>query len=147
MTHITVEGRVGTDPELRYTPNGAAVLNFTLAEDHRAKNAQTGTWETVGTTWRNISVWKRGLMDPEYLRDVIHKGDLIQVSGAERLREWEGKDGARGKALEVSASMIAAPLIPPKPGASTDWAAGPQQAAASALRADCAAHGACPGDW
>lgn len=132
MTHITVEGRVGTEPKLSYTPNGAAVLNFTLAEDHRSKNVQTGAWETVGTTWRNVSVWKRGLMDPEYLHDVIHKGDLILVSGAERLREWEGRDGTKGKSLEVSASMVASPIIRPKPGADADWAANPQQSPAPA---------------
>lgn len=114
MTNITVTGRVGSDPELRYTGTGTPVLNFQLAEDHRAKNSQTGAWESVGTTWRAVSVWARGLMDPEYLHSVLAKGQHVTVQGSERLREWEGKDGQKGKTLEVSASLVAAPLYPPR---------------------------------
>ncbi len=114
MTNITVTGRVGTDPELRYTGAGTPVLNFQLAEDHRAKNSQTGAWESVGTTWRTVSVWARGLMDPEYLHGVLAKGQHVTVQGSERLREWEGKDGSRGKTLELSASLVASPLYPPR---------------------------------
>lgn len=114
MTNITVTGRVGSDPELRYTGTGTPVLNFQLAEDHRAKNPQTGAWESVGTTWRAVSVWARGLMDPEYLRGVLAKGQHVTVQGSERLREWEGRDGAKGKTLELSASLVAVPLYPPR---------------------------------
>lgn len=114
MTNITVTGRVGSDPELRYTGTGTPVLNFQLAEDHRAKNPQTGAWESVGTTWRSVSVWERGLMNPEYLHGVLAKGQAVTVQGSERLREWEGKDGARGKTLELSASLVASPLYPPR---------------------------------
>lgn len=114
MTNITVTGRIGTDPELRYTGTGTPVLNFQLAEDHRAKNPQTGAWEQTGTTWRNVSVWKRGLMDPEHLHGVLAKGQAVTVQGSERLREWEGRDGAKGKTLELSASLVAVPLYPPR---------------------------------
>ena len=114
MTNITVTGRVGSDPELRYTGTGTPVLNFQLAEDHRAKNPQTGAWESVGTTWRAVSVWARGLMDPEYLHSVLAKGQHVTVQGSERLREWEGRDGAKGKTLELSASLVAVPLYPPR---------------------------------
>lgn len=114
MTNITVTGRVGSDPELRYTGTGTPVLNFQLAEDHRAKNPQTGAWESTGTTWRAVSVWARGLMDPEYLHSVLAKGQHVTVQGSERLREWEGRDGAPGKTLELSASLVAVPLYPPR---------------------------------
>lgn len=114
MTNVLVTGRVGTDPELRYTPSGAPVLNFQLAEDHRRYNEQTKEWEKQGTTWRSVSVWERGLMKPEYLHTVIAKGQNITVQGAERLREWETQDGAKGKTLELSASLVAVPLYPPR---------------------------------
>ena len=114
MTNVLVTGRVGTDPELRYTPSGAPVLNFQLAEDHRRYNEQTKEWEKQGTTWRAVSVWERGLMKPEYLHTVITKGQNITVQGAERLREWEAQDGTKGKTLELSASLVAVPLYPPR---------------------------------
>lgn len=113
MTNVFVTGRVGTDPQLRYTSQGTPVLNFQLAEDHRAKNPQTGEWEQVGTTWRSVSVWNRGLMNPEYLHTVIAKGQNLTVQGSERLVEWEGKDGTKGKTLEISASLVASPMYPP----------------------------------
>lgn len=114
MTNITITGRIGSDPELRYTGTGLPVLNFQLAEDHRAKNPQTGEWETTGTTWRTVSVWERGLMKPEYLQTVLAKGMAVTVQGSERLREWEGKGGIKGKTLEISASLVASPLHPPR---------------------------------
>lgn len=114
MTNVLVTGRVGTDPELRYTPSGAPVLNFQLAEDHRRYNEQTKEWEKQGTTWRSVSVWERGLMKPEYLHTVIAKGQNLTVQGMERLREWETQDGTKGKTLEISASLVAVPLYPPR---------------------------------
>lgn len=114
MTNITVTGRIGSDPELRYTGTGTPVLNFQLAEDHRAKNPQTGEWETTGSTWRTVSVWERGLMKPEYLQTALTKGMAVTVQGSERLREWEGRAGAKGKTLELSASLVAVPLYPPR---------------------------------
>ena len=125
MTNVLVTGRVGTDPELRYTPSGAPVLNFQLAEDHRRYNEQTKEWEKLGTTWRSVSVWERGLMKPEYLHTVISKGQSLTVQGSERLREWEAQDGAKGKTLELSASLVAVPLYPPR---DTNAAAPAQQA-------------------
>ena len=134
MTNVLVTGRVGTDPELRYTPSGAPVLNFQLAEDHRRYNEQTKEWEKQGTTWRSVSVWERGLMNPEYLHTVIAKGQPITVQGMERLREWETQDGTRGKTLELSASLVAVPLYPPRetngaaPAQQGQYQAPPQQA-------------------
>lgn len=135
MTNVLVTGRVGTDPQLRYTSQGTPVLNFQLAEDHRAKNPQTGEWEQVGTTWRAVSVWKRGLMDLEYLQAAIVKGQSITVQGSERLVEWEGKDGTKGKTLEISASLVAVPLYPPREPAAAPAQQGQYQAPAQAQSA------------
>lgn len=134
MTNITITGRIGSDPELRYTGTGVPVLNFQLAEDHRAKNPQTGEWETTGTTWRTVSVWERGLMKPEYLQTVLAKGMAVTVQGSERLREWEGKDGTKGKTLELSASLVAVPLYPPRDASAAP--ATPAQAQPAQVPAD-----------
>lgn len=131
MTNVTITGRIGSDPELRYTGTGLPVLNFQLAEDHRAKNQQTGEWETTGTTWRTVSVWERGLMKPEYLQTVLAKGQAVTVQGSERLREWEGKDGSKGKALELAASLVASPLYPPRNASAAPAQAQPAQVPAA----------------
>lgn len=114
MAEVIVTGRVGTDPDLRHTSQGTPVLNFQLAEDHRRYNEQTKQWESVSTTWRSVSVWKKGLMNPEYLQTVITKGMPLTVQGMERLREWEAQDGTKGKTLEISASLVASPMYPPR---------------------------------
>lgn len=116
MTNITITGRIGSDPELRYTGNGLPVLNFQLAENHRAKNTQTGEWES-------------GLMKPEYLQTVLAKGMAVTVQGSERLREWESKDGTKGKALELTASLVASPLYPPRDASAAPAQAQPAQGA------------------
>lgn len=131
MTNITITGRIGSDPELRYTGTGLPVLNFQLAESHRAKNPQTGEWETTGTTWRTVSVWERGLMKPEYLQTVLAKGMAVTVQGSERLREWEGKDGAKGKTLELSAALVAVPLYPLRDASAAPAQAQPAQVPAA----------------
>lgn len=114
MTEIIVTGRVGTDPQLRHNSQGTPVLNFQLAEDHRRYNEQSQQWETYATTWRSVSIWRKGLMNPEYLQTVITKGQSLTVQGSERLREWETQDGTKGKTLEISAALVAVPLYPPR---------------------------------
>ena len=134
MAEVIVTGRVGTAPELRHNSQGTPVLNFQLAEDHRRYNEQSQQWESVGTTWRSVSVWKKGLMNPEYLQTVIAKGQPLTVQGMERLREWETQDGTKGKTLELSASLVAVPLYPPRetnaaaPAQQGQYQAPPQQA-------------------
>ena len=122
MTEITVTGRVGTDPELRHTPQGTPQLRFQLAETHRRRNPQTQEWEDAGTTWRTVTIWKRGRLDPEYLAHAITKGMPLLVRGTEQLREWDAKDGSKGKTLEVTAALVAAPLYIPRDAQQTPYA-------------------------
>jgi single-strand DNA-binding protein len=101
MSDITVAGNIG-DPSLKFTSSGKPVLEFSLAENHSKKNAQGG-WDEDGTTWRRVSIWDK---KAEALAEVLKKGDRVLVTGQERLREWEGKDGAAGKTLEISARDV-----------------------------------------
>lgn len=101
MSDVTVVGNVG-EPQLKFTPSGKAVLEFSLAENHSKKNQQGG-WDEDGTTWRRVTLWdKKG----EALGNVLKKGDRVIVTGSERIREWEGKDGQQGKSLEVNARDV-----------------------------------------
>jgi single-strand DNA-binding protein len=101
MSDVTVIGNVG-EPKLAHTPSGKAVLEFSLAENHSKKNQQGG-WDEDGTTWRKVSLWgDKG----EALYNVLKKGDRVVVTGAERIREWESKDGGKGQSLELNAREV-----------------------------------------
>lgn len=101
MSDVTVTGNIG-EPGLKFTPSGKAVLEFSLAENHRKKDQQ-GEWGDDGTTWRRVSIWEK---KAEALADVLKKGDRVIVTGQERIREWEGKDGNKGQSLELNARDV-----------------------------------------
>lgn len=101
MSDITVAGNIG-EPSLKFTPSGKPVLEFSLAENHSKKNQQGG-WDEDGTTWRRVSIWDK---KAEALSEVLKKGDRVLVTGQERLREYEAKDGTQGKSLEITARDI-----------------------------------------
>jgi single-strand DNA-binding protein len=101
MSDVTVIGNVG-EPALKFTNSGKAVLEFSLAENHSKKNQQGG-WDEDGTTWRRVSIWDK---KAEALGEVLKKGDRVIVTGSERIREWEGKDGAKGTSLELTARDV-----------------------------------------
>lgn len=107
MADITVVGNI-TNPEMRFTQNGKAVLSFSLAENHRRNN--NGTWEDDGTTWRKVSVWERAA---EVLADALEQGQRVIVVGQERLREFDAKDGSKGKSLELTARHVG--IVPKAP--------------------------------
>ena len=107
MADITVVGNI-TNPELKFTSNGKAVLNFSLAENHRRNN--NGTWEDDGTTWRKVAVWERAA---ESLADALEQGQRVIVVGQERLREFDAKDGSKGKSLELTAKHVG--IVPKAP--------------------------------
>lgn len=114
MADVTIHGNIGSEPELRFTGGGDPVLNFSLAENHNRKNQQTGQWETVGTTWRKVTVWARNGLDPQHLSGVLKKGTPVIVAGPEQNREYTTRDGARGYSLEVTARLLGVIPYAPK---------------------------------
>lgn len=110
MSDITTVGNVG-EPSLKFTPSGKPVLEFSLAENHSKKNQQGG-WDEDGTTWRRVTIWDK---KAETLAEVLKKGDRVIVTGSERLREYQAKDGTTGKSLEVTARDVG--IIPRQPAA------------------------------
>jgi len=99
---ITLIGNVGTPPEMRYTPSGTAVANFTLAVNRRWTNADGQTQEK--TTWFRISTWKR---QAEVVSQYVTKGSRIMVVGeVDEARPWTDRDGLQRASIEVTALEI-----------------------------------------
>jgi single-strand DNA-binding protein len=99
---IQIVGNLGRDPELRYTPNGRPVTEFSVAVNQSTKNQQSGEW-VEATDWFRVSVWgDRAERAAEQLR----KGSRVLVDGRFRTREYETKDGRKGISLEVSADSV-----------------------------------------
>ena len=103
MTHITVKGRLTDAPELRFTPSGAAVANFTVAEDIRKYNRQTSEWETVSTTFWRCSVWREAA---ENVAESLHKGVAVVGTGTIASRDFETKEGEKRTVIEVTLDAI-----------------------------------------
>lgn len=100
MTDVTVVGNI-SEPSLRFTPDGKAVLNFSIAENHRKK--QGNEWTDDGTTWRKVAVWED---KAETLANALSKGDRVIVVGSERMKQFTARDGGTGQSLEVTAKHV-----------------------------------------
>lgn len=99
LNRIILIGRLTRDPELRYTPSGKAVANFSLAVD-RNRTSASGERET---DFIDIVVWdKQGELCANYLG----KGRLVAVEGRLQIRSYETQDGQRRKAAEVVAQSV-----------------------------------------
>ena len=101
----TVEliGNVTRDPELRFTPNGAAVANFGLAVNRRWRNQKTNEWEEQ-VTFFDVVCWRELA---ENASESLTKGTRVMVSGRLDQRSWEDpKDGSKRSKVEVVADEI-----------------------------------------
>lgn len=88
VNRVILVGRLGKDPEIRYTPSGMAMVNFSLATDESRKDAE-GNRQSI-TEWHNIVLWgKQAEVAAEYLK----KGKLIYLEGRIQTRSWEDKQG------------------------------------------------------
>lgn len=101
LPNITATGRLGSDPELRFTPSGKAVADFSIACDENRKNGDS--WDKVSTTWLRVSVWDK---DAEAVAASLVKGDLITVIGSLTVREYDKKDGGKGQSVEVKNANV-----------------------------------------
>ena len=96
LNKITLIGRAGSDPELRYTADGTPVAQFNLAT--------TKSWKTKGgekqekTTWHKIIAWRKLA---EIIGQYIKKGSLVYVEGELDVREYEDKQGVKRKTHEI----------------------------------------------
>jgi single-strand DNA-binding protein len=87
VNKVFLLGNVGKDPEIRSTPSGTMVANFTLATSDRQKDAQ-GNWQDR-TEWHNLVAFKR---TAEIVKDYVKKGSKLFIEGKIQTRSWEDKD-------------------------------------------------------
>lgn len=89
--NITIQGFLGAAPEVRYSNDGLAVTNLSIAHTSRKRDPQTDEWVDAGPTlWVIASIW--GAV-AEAVADTSQKGDLVAVSGQLSLDEWTDSDG------------------------------------------------------
>ena len=101
-TVITVIGNLVDDPELRFTPSGAAVANFGLAVNRRWRNQQTNEWEEQ-VSFFDIVCWRE---QAENVAESLTKGSRVMVSGRLDQRSWETDNGEKRSKVEVVADEI-----------------------------------------
>ena len=124
MNNWNFTGRLGKDAELRYLPNGDAVLNFSAAVDF-------GYGEKKGTIWTRCSMFgKRGEAVAPYLK----KGQQVAISGELSERKWTNKEGVEQTTQEVRVSELT--LVGGKPDGGNDPSAKPYQKATGAKHDD-----------
>jgi single-strand DNA-binding protein len=102
---ITLTGRVVSDPELKFSASGVAVLNLRVVTNGRRKT--DAGWEDVDTTFWSVSAFRQLA---ENCAESLVKGDLVLVTGKAKSREWTDKEGGKRLSWEVTADHIGADL-------------------------------------
>ena len=94
-------GRLGRDPETRYTTGGQAVANFSLATDYSYKD-RNGERQKK-TEWHKIVVWRKLA---EICQQYLKKGSLVYIDGRIKTREWQDKEGQKRYSTEIIAGEM-----------------------------------------
>jgi len=98
-TVITVIGNLTDDPELKFTPSGAPVANFTVASTPRTFDRQTNEWKDGTALFIRCSVWRQ---IAENVAESLQKGQQVIVHGALNIRNYERQDGSKGTSVEMN---------------------------------------------
>ena len=101
MNKILIIGNLGSDPEMRYTPNGNPVTSFTVATNRRYKASDGENREE--TEWFRISAWNRLA---ETCNQYLQRGSKVYVEGRLSSRTYVGNDGETRVSLDVNASEV-----------------------------------------
>ena len=99
---ITIVGNVGRDPEMRYTPSGAAVCDFSVAVNERWTDRQSNELQEK-TTWFRVTCWNRLA---ETVNQYVQKGRQVLVVGSIDASAWTGQDGEARATLELRAFTV-----------------------------------------
>jgi single-strand DNA-binding protein len=99
VNKVILVGRLGRDPETRYTGGGQAVANFSIATDetYKDKNGE----RQKRTEWHKIVVWGK---QAEIAQQYLKKGSLIFIEGRIQSREWQDKEGQKRTSFEIVAT-------------------------------------------
>jgi single-strand DNA-binding protein len=104
-THVTITGNLTADPELKFTPNGAAVANFRIAVTTRVRDGNT--WRDGETSFFRVNAWRQLA---QHVTDSLGKGDRAVVIGRLKSRSWETPEGDKRSVVEVEADEVAPSL-------------------------------------
>ena len=114
LIKLLLIGRVGGDPEMRFTPDGTPVTSFSVAANRNTRQPDGNFKEE--TEWFRVSAWRKLA---ETCNQFLTKGKLVYVEGTLRTRMYDGKDGQKKISLDITADKVlfldkqgAAPLPP-----------------------------------
>ncbi len=99
LNKVMIIGRLGRDPEMRYTPGGSPVTTFTVASGRQWKDSSGETREE--TEWFNVVVWNKLA---EICKEYLHKASRVYIEGRLQTRQWQDQDGQSHYRTEVIAS-------------------------------------------
>ena len=102
-TVITVVGNLTADPELRFTPSGAAVANFTVAATPRTFDRQSGEWKDGDALFMRCNVWRQAA---ENVAETLTRGMRVMVSGRLRQRSFETREGEKRTVVELEVDEV-----------------------------------------
>ncbi|UDY23553.1 single-stranded DNA-binding protein [Nocardioides sp. Kera G14] len=102
-TQITVIGNLTDDPELRFTPSGAAVANFTVASTPRTFKRETNSWEDGETLFLRCSVWRQAA---ENVAESLTRGTRVIVQGRLVSRSYEDREGQKRTVNELQVDEV-----------------------------------------
>ena len=103
----TIAGNLTTDPDLRFTPSGTAVANFTIASTPRIQDRQTNDWKDGETLFIRCTVWREMA---QYVVDSLHKGNRVIAEGTLKSRSYETREGEKRTVIELDVEEIGASL-------------------------------------
>lgn len=101
--NITIVGNLTADPELRYTPNGAAVANFTVASTPRQFDRQANEWKDGETLFMRCSIWREAA---ENVSESLQRGARVIVTGRLKSRSYETKEGEKRTTTELEVDEV-----------------------------------------
>jgi single-strand DNA-binding protein len=130
LNRVTLIGNVGQDPEVRATPGGNRVAQFSLATTRQWTGQDNSKQEK--TEWHRIVAWDsaRGAKLAQVIEQYVKKGDKLFVEGRIEYRQWQDKDNQTRYSTEINASEII--LLGGRSGAGDDAPRAPRAAAAAA---------------
>jgi single-strand DNA-binding protein len=102
-TTITVVGNLTDDPDLRFTPSGAAVANFTVASTPRFFDKQTNEWKDGDALFLRCSIWRQAA---ENVAESLHRGTRVIVQGRLRQRSYETREGEKRTVFELDVDEV-----------------------------------------
>ena len=102
-TLITVVGNLTSDPELRFTPSGSAVANFTIASTPRTFDRQSNEWKDGETLFLRASVWREAA---ENVAETLTKGTRVVAQGRLKSRSYDTKEGEKRTVMELEVDEI-----------------------------------------